>query len=78
MPLPSEDTTPPVTKTNLVIACSTRMAANAVVVKREYIGGGLAARAAERHPGRTQTRSRLRYDRRACTRCLPPALRVAG
>ena len=31
----SEDTTPPVTKTNLVIACGT-LVASAVVVKRDY------------------------------------------
>jgi hypothetical protein len=37
MPLPSEDTTPPVTKTNLVIAFGSRTWANAVVVKRDYI-----------------------------------------
>src|SRR3954447_24175016 len=43
MPLPSEDTTPPVTKTNLVIACSTWVT-SAVVVKRDYIEGPMTAR----------------------------------
>src|ERR1700712_5085830 len=55
MPLPSEDTTPPVTKTNLVMSMGfllreprafggTRARRrNALVVKRDYTGAGMTA-----------------------------------
>jgi len=44
MPFPREDTTPPVTKTNLVSAFGSRTCAFAVVVKRDYIDAHEAPR----------------------------------
>src|SRR5215213_10254499 len=48
MPLPSEDTTPPVTKTNLVMACGTAANADAVLANRDYRRGSRAGRGSTR------------------------------
>src|SRR5881398_1640614 len=58
IPLPREDTTPPVTKTNLVMSCGSRGCFR-VVVMRDYTGRGLPPEAGQ---------MRMRSDRPRRTR----------